>query len=34
MRNTRLISKFVTLQTGQQTIAMHILPNISQSKGN
>ena len=30
----RLISKFMTSQTGQQLIAIHILPNISRSKGN
>ena len=29
-----LISKFMTSQPGLQTIAIHILPNISQSKGN
>ena len=29
-----LTSKFVTSQPGQQTITMHILPNISRSKGN
>ena len=29
-----LISKFVTSQSGKQTIAMHILPNISRSKSN
>ena len=26
--------KFMTPQPGQQTIAIHILPNISRSKGN
>ena len=30
----RFISKFMTSQPGQQTIIIHILPNISQSKGN
>ena len=30
----RLISKFMTSQSGQQTITIHILPNISRSKGN
>ena len=30
----RLTSKFMMSQTGLQTIAMHILSNISQSKGN
>ena len=30
----RLTSKLMTSQPGLQTIAMHILPNISQSKGN
>ena len=34
IRNIRLTSKFMTSQTGLQTIAIHILPNISQSKGN
>ena len=29
-----LISKFMTLRTGQQIITMHILSNISRSKGN
>ena len=28
------ISKFMTSQPGQQTIAIHILPNVSRSKGN
>ena len=31
---SRLISKSMTSQPGQQTIAIHILPNISRSKGN
>ena len=30
----RLISNFLTSQPGYQTIAIHILPNISRSKGN
>ena len=34
IRKMRLISKFMTSQPGSQTIAIHILPNISQSKGN
>ena len=34
MRNTRLISKLMTSQPGKQTIAIHILPNISRTKGN
>ena len=34
IRKLRLISKFMTSQPGLQTIAIHILPNISQSKGN
>ena len=34
IRNVRLTSKFMTSQLGLQTIAIHILPNISQSKGN
>ena len=29
-----LNSKFMTSQTGKQIIAIHILPNISKSKGN
>ena len=33
-RKLRLISKFMASQPGLQTIAIHILPNISQSKGN
>ena len=31
--NLGLISKFVTTQTGQQTFAIHLLSNISRSKG-
>ena len=34
IRKIRLISKFMTSQTGSQTNTTHILPNISQSKGN
>ena len=34
VRKKRLISKFMTSQTSQQTIAIHILPNISQIKRN
>ena len=30
----RLISKFIKSQPGKQTIAIHILPNISGSKSN
>ena len=30
----RLISKFITSQSGIQTITTYILPNISRSKGN
>ena len=33
MRKMRVISKFMTSQSGQQTITIHILPNISRSKG-
>ena len=33
MTKIRLISKFMP-QLGKQTIATHILPNISKSKGN
>ena len=29
-----LISKFMTSQPGQQTVAIYILPNISRSKSN
>ena len=29
-----MILKFRTSQTGQQIIAVHILPNISRTKGN
>ena len=34
IRKVRLISKSMTLQHGSQTIAIHILPNISRTKGN
>ena len=34
IRKLRLTSKFMTSQPGLQTIAIHLLPNISQSKGN
>ena len=34
IRKVRLTSKFMASQPGLQTIAIHILPNISQSKGN
>ena len=34
VRKLRLISKFVTSQTGQQIITLHVSPNISRSKGN
>ena len=34
IRKIRLISKFMTSQPGKQTIAIHILANISRSKGN
>ena len=34
IRKIRLTLKFMTSQPGLQTIAIHILPNISQSKGN
>ena len=33
-RKRRLTSKVMTSQPGWQTIALHILPNISRSKGN
>ena len=33
IRNLRLISKFMTFKPGKQTIAIHILCNISRSKG-
>ena len=34
IRKERLISKYMTSQLGKQTIAIHILPNISKSIGN
>ena len=34
IREIRLTSKFMTSQPGLQATAVHILPNISQSKGN
>ena len=34
IRKIRLILKFMTSQPGQQTIAIHILTNISKSKDN
>ena len=34
IRKITLISKFMTPQPGQQTITIHILPNISRSKSN
>ena len=34
IRKISLTSKLTTLQPGLQTIAIHILPNISQGKGN
>ena len=34
IRKIRLISKFLTSQPGSQTMAIHISPNISRSKGN
>ena len=34
IEKTRLISRFMTSQRGTQTVAIHILPNISRSKGN
>ena len=34
IRKIWLISKLMTSQPGQQTIAIHIFPNISQSKWN
>ena len=33
-RNGLIISNFMTSQPGEQTILIHILPNISGSKGN
>ena len=34
IRKIRLILEFMTSQPGQQTIIIHILPNISRSKGS
>ena len=34
IRKIVLVSKFMTLQPGLQTISINILPHISQSKGN
>ena len=34
IKKIRLISNFMTSQLGEQTIVIHILPNISRSKGN
>ena len=34
IRSIRLIPKFRTSQPGEQTITIHIFPNISQSKSN
>ena len=34
IKKIRLISKFMTSQPGKQTISIHLLPNISRSKGN
>ena len=34
IRKIRLISKFITIQPGQQTITSPILPNISRNIGN
>ena len=34
IRKIRLTSKFITSQPGFGTIAIHILPSISQSKDN
>ena len=34
IRNIRLISRFMTSQPGKQTVAIHLLPNISRSKDN
>ena len=34
IKKIRLISNFMTSQPGQQTMLIHILPNISRSKGN
>ena len=34
VKKLRSISKFMTLETGKQIIAIHVLPNISRSKDN
>ena len=34
IRMIKLISKFLTSQLGNETIAIHILPSISRNKGN
>ena len=34
IRKMRLFSKFMTSKPGKQTIAIHILLNISRKKGN
>ena len=34
IKKIRLISNSMASQTGSETIVMHILPNISRSKGN
>ena len=34
IRKKRLISEFMTSQSGQQTITIHMLSNISRSKSN
>ena len=34
IRKIRLTSKFMTSRLGLKTIAIHVLPNISQNKGN
>ena len=34
MRKLKIISKFMTSQPEKQTIAIHVWPNISRSKGN
>ena len=34
IRKIRLISKFMTSQHGNKTILIHLLPDISKSKGN
>ena len=34
IKKINLIEKFMTLQPGQETVTIHILPNISQNKDN